>query len=227
MDTESPEEKSPSGDTAYVEVESFADNERLGEQPRVHQTAQIDGSELGKWTEVRRDCRITGSEFGDYSYAMERVQMTYTFLGKFCSVASDARLNPSNHPIDRPTSHHMTYRRRQYGFDDGKDEEVFEWRRDNPVEVGHDVWIGHGAIVLPGVTIGNGAVVGAGAVVTDYVEPYTVVCGVPARPLRRRFTEETAERVEETEWWNWSHKELRDNIEKLSNLDEFLDEFAD
>ncbi|MDY7081497.1 MAG: acetyltransferase [Halobacteria archaeon] len=226
MNTES-ETKAPESDYDYVVVESFADNETLGEMPRVHETAYIDASELGDWTEVRKDCRIVGSTFDDYSYAMERVQMTYTRLGKFCSVASDARINPSNHPISRPTSHHMTYRRRKYGFDDSRDDDVFEWRRDNPVEVGHDVWIGHGATVLPDVTVGNGAVVGAGAVVTDDVEPYTVVCGVPARPVRRRFTEDTATKIEETEWWNWSHDELKKNIEKLSDLDEFLDEFAD
>jgi tetrahydrodipicolinate N-succinyltransferase len=63
---------------------------------------------------------------------------------------------------------------------EAREESVFDWRRENLVVVGHDVWIGHGATITPGVTIGNGAAVGAGAVVTRDVEPYAIVAGVPA-----------------------------------------------
>ncbi len=70
------------------------------------------------------------------------------------------------------------------------------------VTVGHDAWIGHGALLMPGVTVGTGAVIGAGAVVTRDVEPYTVVVGVPARPLRRRFGPEVAEALLAIAWWD-------------------------
>lgn len=86
------------------------------------------------------------------------------------------RINPGNHPMWRPTQHHMTYRRIAYGFDERDDTELFQWRRDAKVTVGHDVWMGHGAIVLAGVTIGTGAVIAAGAVVSRERrerEPYT------------------------------------------------------
>jgi hypothetical protein len=76
------------------------------------------------------------------------------------------------------------------------------------VTIGHGVWIGCHAVVLRGVTIGNGAVVGAGAVVTRDVEPYSIVVGNPARPVRHRFDSQTAALVEESRWWELTHDEL-------------------
>ena len=197
----------------------------LGPEPTLHDPVAIRKSELGDWTEVRSGARLNQSELGDYSYLMERVQLDFTTIGKFGNVASDARLGPTNHPIDRPSAHHFTYRAEMYelGADDSS---IFEWRADQPVEIGHDIWIGHGAIVLPGVTIGNGAVVGAGAVVAEDVEPYTVVAGVPAEPVRRRFDPETAARIEATEWWDWDHETLADRLAAFRDLDTFLDEYA-
>jgi hypothetical protein len=197
----------------------------LGPEPTLHDPVSITESELGAWTEVRRRARLNESAIGDYTYLMERVQLDFTTVGKFGNVAAEARLGPTNHPIDRPTAHHFTYRARMYGLGEN-DDSVFEWRADQPVEVGHDVWVGHGAIVLPGVSIGNGAVVGAGAVVTDDVEPYTVVGGVPAGPVRRRFPEEVAARIEATEWWEWDHDTLRERLEAFRDLETFLDRYA-
>jgi hypothetical protein len=180
----------------------------LSEEPTIHPTARIRDSDLGAWTRVGREVRMSESEFGDYSYVVRYGSMSNATVGKFCSVASFVRLNPGNHPTNRTTQHHMTYRRERYGLDDADDEAVFEWRREHPVEVGHDVWIGHGATVLPGVTVGNGAVVGAGAVVTRDVEPYTVVAGVPAEPIDRRFPPALAAELERVAWWDWSRAEL-------------------
>ena len=91
--------------------------------------------------------------------------------------------------------------------------------------IGHDVWIGRAAIVLPGRSIGNGAIVGAGAVVTKDVAPYTIVAGNPAKPIRRRFSEATAERLDRLAWWDWSHAELRRAVADFRALsaEAFLD----
>jgi phosphonate metabolism protein (transferase hexapeptide repeat family) len=159
----------------------------LGEQPHIHETARVRDSVIGAWTDLGPNTTVVESTFGDYSYAAGDVSIIYSDVGKFCSIASHARLNPGNHPMDRVMQHHATYRLAQYGFGEDDDEAFFDWRRADKVTVGHDVWIGHGAILLPGVSVGLGAVVGAGAVVTKDVEPYTIVVGVPARPLRLRF----------------------------------------
>jgi phosphonate metabolism protein (transferase hexapeptide repeat family) len=197
----------------------------LGPEPMIHDPVRIVDSDLGAWTEIRSGARLDETTVGDYSYMMERTQADYATLGRFDSVAAAARLGPVNHPIDRPTSHHFTYRAARYGL--GEDDDgIFEWRADQPVEVGHDVWIGHGAIVLPGVTVGDGAVVAAGAVVTEDVDPYTVVGGVPATPIRRRFPPETAARIEATEWWTWDHETLRERLAAFRDLDLFLERYA-
>ena len=104
-------------------------------------------------------------------------------------------------------------------FDDAENEhDFFDWRREQRASrIGHDTWIGHGATVLPGVTVGNGAVIGAGAVVTKDVAPYTIVGGVPAKPIRERFARKTAERYQALAWWDWDHTRLR------AALDDFRD----
>lgn len=197
----------------------------LSPDPTLHEPVSITESELGEWTEVRRHARLHDSEIGDYTYLMERVQLDHTTVGKFGNVAAAVRLGPTNHPIERPTAHHFTYRAGMYDLGND-DESVFEWRSDHPVTVGHDVWIGHGAIVLPGVTVGNGAVVGAGAVVTRDVPPYTVVAGVPAEPIRRRFPESVAARIEATEWWHWEHDTLAARLDAFRDLETFLERYA-
>jgi len=209
----------------YFESYGSDRTQTLSPEPTLHDPVSISESELGRWTEVRHGARLNRSVLGDYTYLMERVQLDFTTIGKFGNIASDARLGPTNHPIDRPSAHHFTYRSAMYDLGED-DPSVFEWRADQPVEVGHDVWIGHGAVVLPGVEIGTGAVIGAGSVVTRDVEPYTVVAGVPAALIRRRFDPETAARIKATEWWEWDHEVLADRLTAFRDLESFLNQHA-
>ena len=198
----------------------------LGDQPSIDPSSRIHESSIGPWAWIGPNCSLSESTFGDYSYTAGDVSITYSDVGKFCSIASHARLNPGNHPMDRVTQHHMTYRRVQYGFRDTDDADFFAWRRADRVKLGHDVWLGHGAIILPGVTVGTGAVVAAGAVVSKDVEPYMVVGGVPAKPIRRRFSEEVSRGLLAMAWWDWTRDQLAERFADFNDLDVFLAKYG-
>jgi hypothetical protein len=199
----------------------------LGAGPAVHPTAVIEDSRLGSWTEIGAYTRVQESEVGDYSYIADAwSSVIYTTIGRFCSIASHVRINPGNHPMDRVSQHHFTYRRAQYGFGEDNEQDFFDWRRQHRCTIGHDVWIGHGATIMPGVEVGTGAVVGAGSVVTRDVPPYHVVAGVPARKIRRRFPSEVTEALIRTEWWNWDHPTLRERFDDFLDLETFLEKYA-
>jgi phosphonate metabolism protein (transferase hexapeptide repeat family) len=158
---------------------------------------------------------------GDYSYCAGYNQITYATIGKFCSIASFVRINPGNHPsYTRVAQHHFTYRSNLYGFGE-EDQSFFDWRKEKAVTIGHDVWIGHNAIIMPGVIIGNGAVIGSGAVVTKDVEPYAIMVGVPAKKIKRRFSEEIIQKLEAARWWDWDYETIKERLDDFRNFDDF------
>lgn len=201
---------------------------KLSETPLVHPSAEVEASHLGHYTEIAERCRISETRLGDYSYVMQDCGIWAAAIGKFVNIAAAVRINATNHPTWRATLHHFTYRAGDYFDGEANEADFFDWRRSNAVTIGHDVWIGHGATILPGVTIGDGAVVGAGAVVSRDVEPYTIVGGVPARLIRRRFSEDVAARMAALAWWDWPHSALRAALADFRTLDAeaFLAKYA-
>jgi phosphonate metabolism protein (transferase hexapeptide repeat family) len=197
---------------------------RLSREPSVDPTARIRNSRLGRFTEVGARTSLLETVLDDYSYVVNDGEVAYTTIGKFCSIASHVRINPGNHPTWRASQAHFTYRSSQYWPDEADEDEFFDWRRSNPVTIGHDVWIGHGVVILPGRTIGTGAVVGAGAIVTRDVDPYTIVVGNPGRVVKRRFDRDTADRLQKLAWWDWDHDSLRRALPDFRTLpiEEFL-----
>lgn len=193
----------------------------LGEQPVIHDGVVIYDCYLGAWTEIGANSLLVETTLDDYSYTAGDNQIIYTSIGKFSNIASHVRINPGNHPIERVTLHHMTYRRQQYGFGDD-DAAFFDWRREHHCVIGHDTWLGHNATIMPGVTVGHGAVVGTSAVVTHDVTPYTIVVGVPARPLRQRFPNATVEALLRIAWWDWDHATLKARIDEMNDVEQFV-----
>jgi hypothetical protein len=162
---------------------------------------------------------------GDYSYIVNDSDAAYATIGKFCSIAAMTRINPGNHPMERASQSHFSYRASAYFAGAADEAEFFAWRRAQAVAIGHDVWIGHGAIVLAGRSIGTGAVIAAGAVVTKDVAPYAIVAGNPARVIRARFADDIAARLQRLAWWDWSHARLQaalPDFQKLS-IERFLE----
>lgn len=199
----------------------------LSPTPLIDPSATLQDSRLGAYTEVGARTILTEVTMDDYSYVVNDSQITYTSIGKFCSIAAMTRINPGNHPMQRATQAHFTYRSSTYFPGEADDAEFFDWRRSHHVDIGHDVWIGHGAIILPGRNVGTGAVIAAGAIVTRDVPAYTIVAGNPARIIRRRFDERTADRLTALAWWEWSHDELRTALPDFRKLaaEAFLDKY--
>jgi phosphonate metabolism protein (transferase hexapeptide repeat family) len=180
----------------------------LGLQPLVHDGAVVLRSALGRYTEVGTRASVVETTLGDYSYIEHDTDVIYTTIGKFCSIASHVRINPGNHPTERASQSHFTYRASRYFPGETDDAPFFDWRRAHAVTIGHDVWIGHGVVVLAGRSVGTGAVLASGAIVTKDVAPYTIVGGNPARPIRERFPPDVAEALGEIAWWDWPHERL-------------------
>ncbi|MFG1319707.1 LbetaH domain-containing protein [Xanthobacter autotrophicus] len=181
----------------------------LGETPLIDPTAQVKASTLGRYTEVGARTKLLEVEMGDYSYVVNDADIAYARIGKFCSIAAMTRLNPGNHPTWRASQAHFTYRASAYFPGEADETDFFQWRRDQRLTLGHDVWIGHGAVVLAGRSVGTGAVAAAGAVVTKDVPAYAIVAGVPARVVKERFPADIAARLQALGWWDWSHEQLR------------------
>lgn len=195
--------------------------------PRIHPTAELKNCSIGAYAAVAERVMLREVTLGDFSYFERQAEAIYTVIGKFCSIAANTRINALEHPIERLTQHKVSYRPNEYFRYLGLDGDFRERRRSKQVKIGHDVWIGHGAVIMPGVTIGNGAVVGANGVATRDVPPYTIVAGVPAKVLRPRFPEEIAARIEALAWWDWPLERLHEAIPDMQKLaiGEFLEKW--
>lgn len=120
-------------------------------------------------------------------------------IGKYCQLGVDVALHATNHPI----SYMTTYINKNL-FEG----ELKSLKQENVIAIGHDVWIGHGVIIVGNVTVGNGAIIAAGSVVTKDIPPYTIVAGVPAKEVRKRFSDPIIQEIEALQWWDKSEAEL-------------------
>jgi len=160
-----------------------------------------DKHRFGRWT--------YGSP--DIPYGDEGSTLT---VGKFCSFADEVRiLTGHEHRIDWVSTYPFAV-----AFPDAKNL-PFPARTKGNVVIGHDVWIGTGALILSGVTIGNGAVIGARSVVTHDVPPYAVVGGVPARVIKFRFDAPTIEALQRVAWWDWPEQKIQEALPLLMSDD--------
>lgn len=189
----------------------------LSDHPAVEPSALVENTRLGKWTAVGKHSEVRDSEIDDYSYLGDRCDIIHASIGTFVSIANQVRINPGNHPTWRAAQHHFTYRAAHYGLGED-DRDFFDWRKEQRVTIGHDVWIGYNAVILAGVTVGTGAVVGAGAVVSKDVPPYSVVGGVPAKLIKMRFSAWECEHMQALAWWEWPRELLRERLHDFRAL---------
>ena len=140
-------------------------------------------------------------------------------IGKFCSIACGAKFlfNSANHTLRSLSTYIFPVLFEEWGLDVARIPEA--WDNKGDIVVGNDVWIGYEAVILAGVTIGDGAIVAARAVVTQDVPPYTIVGGVPARPIRKRFSDQEIERLLTLRWWDWPAEKIAANLDAIQSSD--------
>ena len=133
-------------------------------------------------------------------------------IGKFCSIACGAKfmLTSANHKMSSLSTYPFPIFYEEWELD-AKDIRN-AWDNKGDIIIGNDVWIGYEAVIMAGVTIGDGAIIGTRAVVTKDVPPYTIVGGVPAKPIRKRFDDATVERLIKLRWWDWEHEKIAQSI---------------
>ncbi len=140
-------------------------------------------------------------------------------IGKFCSIACGAKFlfNSANHNLSSLSTYPFPLFFEEW---DLKKENVTEsWNNKGDIIIGNDVWIGYEAVIMSGVNIGDGAIIGTRAVVTKDVPPYTIVGGVPAKIIRKRFSNEVISQLLEIKWWDWNKEKIKNNIEKIKRGD--------
>ena len=201
---------------------------KLSEKPSVHETAVVKESVLGRYTEVGAFCHVAHSSLGDYSYCVSGTQIAYSTVGKFSNIAANVRIYASKHPMQRASLHHFTYRSSWFFEGEADDQAFFDWRAENSIEIGHDTWIGHGAVVMPGVKIGHGAIIGSNAVVTKDVAAFAIAVGVPARTIKQRFSDDLAGKHDALAWWDWEHEKLHQALPDFRKLgaEAFVEKYA-
>lgn len=164
---------------------------------------------------------------GKFTYFGNRTRVYGpTEIGAYCSISRDAEIAPWNHPLDYLSCHPFQYNKSHFGSYPGYSDPPRVPNREKPrTTIGHDVWIGAKAFINSGVAVGTGAVIAASAVVVKDVAPYTVVGGAPARPIRKRFDEETIARLLASRWWEFDPGDLA-GID-FTNVSLALDAIAD
>lgn len=136
-------------------------------------------------------------------------------IGKFCSIACEAKFlfNSANHTLSSLSTYPFPIFFEEWGLE--IKDITKAWDNKGDIVIGNDVWIGYEAVILAGVTIGDGAVIGTRAVVTKDVPPYTIVGGIPAKPIKKRFPQETIDALLKIKWWDWDKKHIAQQISHL------------
>ena len=170
------------------------------------------------------------NDFSDDPISFEKNNVLYHYpinndklqIGKFCSIACGAKFifNSANHTLSSLSTYPFPLFFEEWGSD--KKDVTNAWDNKGDIIIGNDVWLGYESVVLAGVTIGDGAIIGARSVVIKDVPPYTIVGGVPAKTIRRRFAEEIISALSRIKWWDWSEEKIRKNLRAIQtgNIDQ-------
>jgi len=221
----------------HISPDAVVSNSTVGDNVKIYKAAEVKESMLGDYVSIGDQTIVLGGELegniainrrnfiqqsniGCFTYTGPNTMIRAVKMGRFCSISWNVSLGGKNHNYDNVTTstlwafHNMSGTKLTGKFNYGAGQK--------PCTIGSDVWIAANVVVLRGVTVGNGAVIGAGAIVTKDVESYSIVAGVPAKMVKKRFDDKTIAALEEIQWWNWPTDVIRNNLELIysSKVDE-------
>lgn len=179
---------------------------------------QLSNADIEIPVHVSHGARVLNSKIGKYSY-IGKSTVVNTEIGRFCSISGGVIIGGASHPTNFVSTSPVFLTGRNVLK---KNFAQLEYTPYACTIIGNDVWIGASAMIKSGIRIGNGAVIGMGAIVTKDVPAYAVVAGNPARIIRMRFDEDTARKIEKTEWWSYDEKRLKAIANFMDDIDIFL-----
>lgn len=195
----------------HIQKDGFCGiNVLRGGQVKMQYASEISNTIFEENAFIAHHASCVDAKIGNYTSIGRYSKIRSADIGKYCSISWDVTIGAVAHPLAQISTCALTYKKEYHLIH--KDIPYPQKR----VVVGNDVWIGCNSVIMSGVTIGDGAVIGAGAVVTKDVEPYTIVVGIPAHAIRKRVDESLIQRLEDIRWWDWSQKQLKDNLEWFS-----------
>lgn len=138
-------------------------------------------------------------------------------IGKFCSIACGAKFlfTSANHAMSSLSTYPFPLFFEEWGLN--RKDVTDAWDRKGDIVIGNDVWIGYEAVLLSGITIGDGAIIGTRSLVTKDVPPYTIVGGIPAKPIRKRFDEQTIASLIAARWWDWPKEKIAQKLDAIQS----------
>lgn len=188
---------------------------------RIFSMPSINNSQLHKTCRIGTGSAISNTKMGMYSYCGEHTCISMAEVGRFTSISAYCSIGGGAHPIDwASTSPVFTAERSILRVNFSRN----HFNTHKKTCIGNDVWIGAHSLIKSGITIADGAVIGMGSVVTKDVGPYEIWAGNPAKLIRKRFDDETIDKLLKSQWWNWDEAKIKKYADRFNSPEAFLKE---
>jgi acetyltransferase-like isoleucine patch superfamily enzyme len=205
----------------WIKCKIYYQTKNWGKHLRINYKCIVSNSRFGRYNWLGSYTRISNCTMGDFTYCGDNCLISNLTIGKFCSIGPGVKIAPGKHPSTGFVSTHPATFNNQRNFVKNfvsKD----NYKSFGQVTIGNDVWIGADCIIIDGVTIADGAIIAANSVVSKDIGAYCIAGGVPAKIIKKRFTDEEITVLLGTKWWDKGDHWVQNNIEKFWSISEFI-----
>ncbi len=195
---------------------------------RLGQKVIFDNASFEGYSTIGNSSNLSNSQIGIMSYIGNDCDLNHCIIGRYCSIADRVRVLAGKHPTHTFVSTHPAFYSTDYQYSfvhkqAYEEHNYLDSDKKTKLMIGNDVWIGSDVLLLEGIKVGDGAIIAAGACVVKDVEPYSIIGGVPAKKIKMRFTNVEISRLLENKWWNWTQKEIKDNIDSFQDINKWME----